>query len=736
MAVEHSDPEGITPGAQPSPRTPPGPSPEDRAAGAAPLEDALDLEALEPSRRLAWQVAIDAAGVGTFDWDIVTGVLEWDERFAGLFGYDLEEGLRPGTDAIPRRVHPDDRARVWAAIEAAIEACGEYSADFRIVLPGGTTRWVTVSGRVLAGPAGRAVRMLGAAHDTTAARDADGRVARVLESMPAAIFLVDCEWRFVYVNAMAERLLGGPRQELIGTDLWSRAPEAVGGVVGERYRAAMATGTPTSFEAYVPMPIGAWYEVQVWPDAGGLSVSWVDITARRAAQELAERAAGRAELLAQVTVALTETLDADRAVARLVDFVVPTLAEWCIVSLVPDDRPGCEQPAIGYPLRDVGWAHVDPAAAPVLERYLRARVQALTPDNPVARALRTGQLIRLPADATAVLQASLASGEARELIEQLAPDSAVILPLRARGRTVGLISLYNGARRRALQPADVDVARDLAGRAGLALDNTRLYQQQLRLAEELQRAMLTAPPRVGHLQFAVRYVAAGEAAQVGGDWYDAFSQPDGAVTVAIGDVVGHDVVAAAAMGQLRSMLRAIAAYSGKGPADVLHGLDTTMATLRMAFTATAVVARIEQSAADRAHRTARVHWSNAGHPPPLIVRADGTSQVLNTAEPDLLLGLDPSMPRTETALTLYPGTTLLLYTDGLIERRGQALDDGLAQLRRALAVLTRPDIGLDELCDRLLARMLPAHSQDDVALIALRLDPADPPPPPAPPPAE
>src|SRR5207237_12769 len=138
---------------------------------------------------------------------------------------------------------------------------------------------------------------------------------------------------------------------------------------------------------------------------------------------------------------------------------------------------------------------------------------------------------------------------------------------------------------------------------------------------------------------------------------------------------------------------------------------------------TAVVARIEQSAADRAQGTAQVHWSNAGHPPPLVVGPDGATTELTTPEPDLLLGLDPAVPRTQSTFVLRPGATLLLYTDGLIERRDQPLDVGLDLLHRTLGSLAGADPSLDQLCDRLLARLLPVNAQDDVALIAVRLIP-------------
>ena len=146
-----------------------------------------------------------------------------------------------------------------------------------------------------------------------------------------------------------------------------------------------------------------------------------------------------------------------------------------------------------------------------------------------------------------------------------------LLPLRARGRTLGLLTALPRAGQRRPGDEDLATAQDVADRAGLALDNARLFAAQQQLAEGLQRSLLTEPPQPDHGEIAVRYLPAAEAAQVGGDWYDAFLQPGGATMLVIGDVVGHDTEAAAAMGQLRGLLRGIATYSDAGPGRVLRG---------------------------------------------------------------------------------------------------------------------------------------------------------------------
>jgi serine phosphatase RsbU (regulator of sigma subunit) len=158
-----------------------------------------------------------------------------------------------------------------------------------------------------------------------------------------------------------------------------------------------------------------------------------------------------------------------------------------------------------------------------------------------------------------------------------------------------------------------------------------------------------------------------------------------------------------------------------------------MEGLRLETTATAVVARIEQDADDRERGVARLRWSNAGHPPPMMLAPDGTAELLTALRPNLLLGIDPRTRRIESEVTLGRGSTVLLYTDGLIERRGRDLHEGLELLRETVAGLA--DRPLDELCDEVLARMLPREPQDDVAVVAVRLQPQDGPRPAAPGPA-
>ena len=670
----------------------------------------LELAALSTdyeNSRERWDNALDAAGIGSFDWDLRTGRVEWDARLQALFGYAPGEFVPQISEAFSR-IHPDDGVAVDAAIAAAVEVCGDYRAEFRVTLPGGEQRWVSARGRAIGGVTGEAVQLLGTAYDSTGARTSRDQAAHILETMATGFAVMDREWRVTYLNATGAKVVGSGASDLIGMVLWDVFPGLEDSDFGRRYHRAMDSGEPDQFEAYYAH-LDGWFEVHVVPSPEGLHLYFLDITARHLDRKLAAEAASRLELLAMVSVQLAATLEAEAAVAHLARLVVPAIGDWCVVTLVDEaDIP-----------RDVGCWHIDPALRPVLERYAAVRLAALTDTSFVAQALRTGRPVLVPAGATASVSTVLAPGEARDLLVSMAPESGAVLPLRAGGRTLGLLTIFRGVDRPALSDGDLTSALEVADRAGLALDNARLYAKQRSLAEGLQRSLLTEPPEPDHCEITVRYVPAAEIASVGGDWFDSFLQADGATTLVIGDVVGHDTAAAAAMGQLRGLLRGIAWHSGAGPAEVLSGLDAAMEGLLIDTTATAVVARLEQTEDELERGITRLRWSNAGHPPPMVVMPDGSVSPLTSLEPDLLLGIDPGTPRVETQVVLDRGATVLLYTDGLVERRGQGLDEGLALLRSTLAELA--ELPLDEMCDALLARMLPDQAEDDVALVALRL---------------
>ena len=302
------------------------------------------------------------------------------------------------------------------------------------------------------------------------------------------------------------------------------------------------------------------------------------------------------------------------------------------------------------------------------------------------------------------------------------------LPLRIGRRPLGSLTV-GWAQPQLLDDDDVRVLEAFAAQCSQAVNRVARRESERRqaratrsLAESLQRSLLTSPPELEHLDIAVRYRPAAQEVRIGGDWYDAFVSPGGDTTLVVGDVTGHDWTAAAVAGQLRNMLRGIAsALDHRDPDQVLGALDRALSETGIATLATAVVARVEEPSVPTPDRARILRWSNAGHPPPLLLQPDGTATLLERPA-NVLLGVAPATPRRHHTVALRPGATVLLYTDGLVEHRDATLDDGLGKL---LAVA--PDLAarpVSELCDEILVRMAPDLT-DDIALLAVRVRAAE-----------
>lgn len=428
----------------------------------------------------------------------------------------------------------------------------------------------------------------------------------------------------------------------------------------------------------------------------------------RAARAEAEAAGQRLALLARASEALAVADDLDQALRRLAALVVPQLADWSIVTVLDDDGVA----------REVGVAHRDPERVDAVAEYARRRTSTMTPDSPLATALRTGAPVVVDALSEAVLVGSQADPDVLALARTLEPHGVVVAPLVARGQVLGAFTFVTSSGRGPHRPAEVDTALDVANRAAVVLDSARSAFQARRLAESVQRSMLgIATPGPG-LEVATRYRAAYVDRQVGGDWYDTFRRPDGPTVVTIGDVMGHDVAAISAMAQLRTVMRATAWSMRHSPAEVLRTTDEISAQLGPGTFATVVTADVLPAA----DGSAVMRWSNAGHLPPAVIDPDGTVTLLQTDAVDVPLGVVAGSGRRDHQTVLAPGATVVLYTDGLIERRGEDYDARLLDLCRALRDLAHED--LDTLLEKLLVDLAGATGHaDDVALIALRVTP-------------
>jgi serine phosphatase RsbU (regulator of sigma subunit) len=271
-------------------------------------------------------------------------------------------------------------------------------------------------------------------------------------------------------------------------------------------------------------------------------------------------------------------------------------------------------------------------------------------------------------------------------------------------------------------PAYLEFLSLIAASIGQALDRATARDAERAVAaaehgmsEALQRSLLTAPRETAGLELAARYQPAAEQAKIGGDWYDSFVLPDDSLTVVIGDVSGHDREAAAAMAQVRNLLRGVSYTLQKPPARVLCGLDEAMTGLDVNAFATAIIAQLPEPGPDAGGDRTLI-WSNAGHPPPVLVAPDGAARLLSTA-PDLLLGVGTG-DRADHEAILAPGSTVVFYTDGLVERRGVPISDSLRWLTDLLQGTHA--LAPAELCDHLIAQLADGV-EDDVALLVLRV---------------
>ncbi|GAA3179306.1 hypothetical protein GCM10010531_36650 [Blastococcus jejuensis] len=292
--------------------------------------------------------------------------------------------------------------------------------------------------------------------------------------------------------------------------------------------------------------------------------------------------------------------------------------------------------------------------------------------------------------------------------------ATVALPLTVAGRVVGVIGIGFSSVQR-FTPTERAMLLAVAEQCAQALDRARLYRAEQGIAETLQRSLLPARlPDVERLALAARYVPGAEGTQAGGDWYDVVELDDDRVAIAVGDVVGQGPAAAAVMGQLRSAL-STALLQGCAPAEALELLDRFAARLPGALASTAACLIVDAPAGT-------VRWAAAGHPPALLVSTSGASRFLDGVGSGAVLGAPGRAPYTEGSAEIEPGTTLLLYTDGLVERRGELLDEGLARVRSVAARHAAADPV--RLTGRLLSDVLADTDQpDDVAVIAARLLP-------------
>lgn len=437
-------------------------------------------------------------------------------------------------------------------------------------------------------------------------------------------------------------------------------------------------------------------------DHRGLLLVAVEVTDRVETRRELERHARRQALLARASASLNRSLDPEAELQELARAVVPELADLSTVHVLVRPVP----PRIDPPL-PVITNRVAVAGIPGVTMAPRLTGLRWNGDrDPITAAIRRGELVRQPVSTAEVPSWAHKTGTADVFRDGL--SQVVVAPVIVDGRVVAVVSFLLHHSRPPWNDDDLRALGQIARYAGIALEHGLTYQATRESALVLQRSLLTEPPTVPGLRICARYRPAGRD-EVGGDWYDAFQRRPGQLAVVIGDVVGHDITAAAAMGHLRATLRGLAFDRDEGPAAILDRLATINASLAITPFATLVYANLTYADARWTMR-----WASAGHPPPLLASHHGVA--LLTGVNGTALVCTQTAPRTEGEITLPAGSTLLLYTDGLVERRGTDLSDNLSCLVSRVTVDTRHLI--EPLCDDLLAE---APTDDDIAVLAIHV---------------
>jgi PAS domain S-box-containing protein len=617
------------------------------------------------------------------------GVIVMDVRMPGLDGFETVELIKR------RRRHQDTAVVFLTAGDADADQISRgYSAgavDY-IVKP--------VDTEVLRS---KVEMLLALAEKNAELRESEQRFRAAFEDAPIGVGLSTLDGNWIEVNTALCDMVGLSHLQLLQQPLWElwhpddreREREALARLLGDGSRSHRAEVRFTRHDDTLGHAI-----VNVSAPSDGLDrpghLIWqvLDVTeerrstTERAARAEAEAVADTLGRLQQVTETALEHLELRELAARLVEGLRDVFdADVARILLFEEHGEEAALRVAAAAGLDGTRAGDEAPLTDILERVIDGGLPVTVADLPGGAGLDPDVLLA-------------------------GVETVMAAPLRVSGRAAGVIELGHASPRR-FDGADERLLALMADRAGLAVEHARAYERELSTVEALQRSLLPdSLPRRERLQIAARYMPGG--ADVGGDWYDALELEGGRLGVAMGDVVGHGLAAASFMGQLRHAARAYA-LEGHSPALVLDRLDSLVRSLDGGQMATLAYVVVEPDLA-----SARI--ASAGHVPPLLIGPDGHASYVDVT-PDPPLGVFESAAHGEFELAIEPGSTLVLYTDGLVEERGVSIDLGLDALREAAERPGDPE----ELCDRLVEAMLALHpANDDIAVLALRALPAAP----------
>ena len=553
-------------------------------------------------------------------------------------------------------------------------------------------------------------------------------VARVLGDCPLASVVLgpaDGEFVILWANRAFGQLTGYHSGELAGSGLDSLA-DRTDPAGAERLREAVLARRPDEIQVTVRHCDGHLLPCSVAlrplrSGDGALTGFAAWLSARAGAQEQsvllaeaqdalagAKAAEARAILLAEATSDLAISLDVAGSLQRLARLAVPSLADWLVIDLSDEN---------GRPVQ-VAMLHRD-GMHDELVRFAALQPDALTAEAPIMRILAGEPPILRAHATTRTAGGYVHDPELLVLCDILGICSAMYIPMTARGRVLGCITLVSGPSGRIYTAEDLRFAVDLGRRAALVVDNTSLYEREHRVAQVLQESLLPKLPEIDGLELAGSYLPSDRGSEVGGDFYDVLALPEGSAGLAVGDVVGHDIKAAAAMGQLRGLLQACAweldADGGDDPGRVLDRLDRLVEAFHVTDLATVFYARAQRQEGPAGQWT--MCYAVAGHPPPMLRLPGGRVLELDRAQ-GAALGLRSRVIRPTRTMEVPPGSLLAAFTDGLVERRGEDWECSVGRIRQVLTDAPA-DISSAELAERLVATA-DGERRDDIAILVVR----------------
>jgi PAS domain S-box-containing protein len=539
-----------------------------------------------------------------------------------------------------------------------------------------------------------------------------------LEAAPDGVLAVSPERRVLAVNRRFHELWGlapasvaiADMSPLAGSHCLSRMVDS------QELRTAIADNAgnqAAEFEIDIPLVDGSALIATARPlvdDAGNyLGRVWYmrDDTARRAAaqsnEELLERlrAAQRSQsFLLLASDVLARASSYAETVERLAAVAVPALGDLCFIDVRQDD---------GQLVR-MAARHADPAKRELVAELQRNYSPMLNTPHPSVSAIETGES-RWSSDMTeAFLRATTIDDHHFDIVSSLGFTSYMAVPLIAQDKVLGCVTIVSAGSGRRFGVEDLSLIERLAERVAQVVVRARRYDREHLASHALQSSLLPPdPPHIAGLRTTARYLPGTVDVEVGGDFYDLVHLPSGAAALAIGDVVGHDLTAAATMGQLRSAFRALIATTD-GPDHLISELKDSWSVLGLPRLATALFARLDVD-------TGELRMASAGHPPPLLITDEFATYL--DVPPSPLLGA-PGASAGEWIGTMPKGSTLLLYTDGLVEHRHQDIDVGLERLRAVAAEVGAHDP--ERLCNAAVDSMVGDDRSDDVAMLAVTRD--------------